>query len=99
DVEPALVGGAGNSAEIDVAGDVLQAREEKGIGVRVVAVMAHERPVLALRMVVLLLRKTVIDEKRDAFLKHARERMYEPLSGELDLGAIALGELERARGS
>src|SRR6266568_4903696 len=99
DFQPALARGPGNGAEIDVAGDVLQAREEKRIGVRVVAVMAHERPILALRMVVLLLRKAVIDEKRHALFEHLRERAYEALRGLLDLGAITLGQLERARGS
>src|SRR6267378_152801 len=73
DFQPALACSPGNGAEIDVAGDVLQAGEEKRVGVRMVAVMAHERPILALRMVVLLLRKAVIDEKRRAFLQHARE--------------------------
>src|SRR5439155_996617 len=99
DFQPALARGPGNGAEIDVAGDVLQAREEKGIGVRVVAVMAHERPILALRMVVLLLRKAVVDEKRHAFLEHLRERAHKALRGLLDLGAKALGQFQRARGS
>src|SRR6266699_6368515 len=99
DFQPALARGLGNGAEIDVAGDVLQSREEKRIGVCVVAVMAHERPVLALRVVVLLLRKAVVDEKRRAFFQDARERAHEAPRGELDLGAKALGQLERARGS
>src|SRR6267378_980663 len=73
DFQPTLARSPGNGAEIDVAGDVLQAGEEKRIGVRMVAVMAHERPILALRMIVLLLRKAVIDEKRRALLQHARE--------------------------
>src|SRR5712691_10804219 len=69
DFQPALARGAGHRAEIHVAGDVLQSREEERIGVRVVAVMAHQSSVLALRMVILLLRKSVIDEKRHAFLQ------------------------------
>src|SRR5712671_3617006 len=73
DFQAALARGAGYRAEIDVAGDVLQSREEERIGVRVVAVMAHQSPGLALRMVILLLRKSVIDEKRHAFLQHTRE--------------------------
>src|SRR3989442_3089038 len=99
DFQPALARGPGNRAEIDVAGDVLQSREEERIGVRVVAVMAHERPIPALRMVILLLGKAVIDEKRYAFFQHACERAHEALRGLLDLGAKALGQPERARGS
>src|SRR5258706_9943344 len=99
DFQPALARGLGNGAEIDVAGDVLQSREEERIGVRAVAGMAHERPILALRMVILPLRKAVIDEKSRALFQHACERAYESLRGQLDLGAKALGQLERARGS
>jgi len=43
--------------------------------------------------------KAVIDEKRHAFFEHLRERAYEALRGLLNLGAIALGQLERTRGS
>src|SRR5260221_7890680 len=92
DFQPALARGYGHGAEIYVAGDVLQSREEERIGVRVVAVMAHQSPVLALRMVILLLRKSVIDEKRHAFLQHTREGTHETLRGELDLGAKALAQ-------
>src|SRR6266498_5729578 len=84
-------------AEIDVAGDVLEPRKEEGIGVRVMAVMAHERPVLALRMVKLLFREAVIDEKRRALFQHARKRAHEASRCQLNLGAKTLWKLERAR--
>src|SRR2546427_150628 len=99
DFQPALTRGPGNRAEIDVAGDVLQSREEERIGVRVVAVMAHERPIPALRMVILLLGKAVIDEKRYAFFQHACERAHKALRSRLDLRAKALGQPEQTRGS
>src|SRR6266571_359427 len=84
-------------AEIDVAGDVLEPRKEEGIGVRMMAVMAHERSVLALRMVKLLFREAVIDEKRRALFQHARKRAHEAPRRQLNLGAKTLWKLERAR--
>ena len=58
---------------------------------RMVAVVAHERALPALRVVVLLLRKAVVDEQGDAFLEHARERAHETADRQRNLGAEALG--------
>src|SRR5215831_12171931 len=72
----------GGRAEVDMARDVLKPREEERVGVRVVAVVAHQRSFPALRMVVLPARKPVVDEQRDAFLEHAAERAHEAARGE-----------------
>src|SRR5260221_11209311 len=57
DFQPALARGLGHGAEIYVAGDVLQSREEERIGGGVVAVKGYKRPILALRVVIHLLRR------------------------------------------
>src|SRR5215831_16875703 len=87
----------GDRAEVDMARDVLKPREEERVGVRVVAVVAHQRSFPALRMVVLPARKPVVDEQRDAFLEHAAERAHEAARGEPDLGAEAFRKPELAR--
>src|SRR6267142_2217071 len=48
ELEPGLARGRGDSAEVDVTGDVLQPRQKERVGVRIVAVVAHERAVSAL---------------------------------------------------
>src|SRR5574342_350423 len=62
-IQPAFPGRAGDCAEIDMRGNVLQPRREERIGMSVMAVVAHEGAVRALRVVILSGRKTVIDEK------------------------------------
>src|SRR5260221_5344681 len=90
--------GCGDGAEIDVAGDVLQPRKKEGIGVSEVAIVAHQRALFALRVVVLPLREAVVDEQGNAFFQHTGERAYEGARRERDLGAEAFGKVERARG-
>jgi len=55
----------------------LQSRKKKGSACAWCG-NAHQGPVLALRMVILLLRKSVIDEKRHAFLQHAESERTKP---------------------
>src|SRR5882672_2514794 len=98
ELEPARSRGRRGRAEIDVAGDVLQPRKKEGIGVCVLAIVAHERALSALRMVVLLLRKAVVDEQGDAFFQHAGEGAQKAANGERDFGAEAFGKIERTRG-
>src|SRR5882672_2440905 len=96
-LEAARASSLGDRAEIDVAGDVLETREKERVGVRVVAVMAHERALAALGVVVLGPRKAVVDEQGHALFEHAREGVQEAARGEPDLGAKALGKCERFR--
>src|SRR5260363_398724 len=62
-----------NAGKINVRGDVLQPWSEKGIGMRVMPVMAHQRPLAALRMVVLAPRKTIVQQQCRAARKHCAD--------------------------
>ena len=55
-------GGVGDGAEIDVGRNVLQADQTERVGVRMVTIMAHQGAGAALRVVILALRKTIIEE-------------------------------------
>src|SRR5690242_17666874 len=78
ELQAARAGGRRHRAEVDMAGDVLQPGEKEGIGMRVVAIVAHERAFPALRVVILLLRKAIVDEERHTLLEHSGERAKEP---------------------
>ena len=58
--------------EVDVAGDVLQAREEERIVVRAMAVVAHQRALGALRVVELAPREAVVEEECRAARRASR---------------------------
>ena len=62
-VEARVKAGVGNSAKIDVACNVLQARKIKRIIVHTVTIMAHQCSVVALRMIVLTLSETIINQQ------------------------------------
>src|SRR6185295_2904971 len=63
-------------AEVDVRGDVLQARQVERIAVHVVTVVAGERAHGALRVIVLARRKAVVDDQQRAALQETAERTH-----------------------
>src|SRR5580765_226555 len=79
---------AGEGAEVDVRGDVLVARPRERIGVRAMTVVAHQRPGGALRMVVLLPRKTVVDDEDETVLEMLAEGTHPVARSELDLAFV-----------
>ena len=87
-LQPGFLAGTRHGAEIDMAGDVLQAGQEKRIGMRAVAVVAHQRALGALRMVVLMRRKTVIDEQDHAARHRLRQCAHESAGYQLYFGLV-----------
>ena len=75
-LEAGLARRLGEGAEVDVRGDVLPARLEEHVAVRAVAVVAHQRAHRALRMVVLVARKAVVDDEDRAVLQALAERAH-----------------------
>ncbi len=65
-VESRALARFGDRREIDVGREVGESRPEERIVVRMVTVVAHQRPLIALRMVVLGRGKTVVDHQHRA---------------------------------
>src|SRR5688500_1747603 len=59
---------AGNGAEIDMAGNVLQPRQVKRIIMSMMAIMTHQCSAAALRVIIFGPSKAVIDEQYRALL-------------------------------
>ena len=68
------------------------ARPPQRIGVGAVAVVAHQRAFIPLRMVVLVRRKSVVNEKGYALLQARRQAPHEPLRGQADFAAVMVGQ-------
>src|SRR5215831_7340764 len=78
---PALLRGARHGTEVDVRGDVLQARHEERVAVEMVAIVAAHGAHRALRMVELALGEAVVDEERHACVEALGEGAHEALGG------------------
>src|SRR3954464_4826552 len=59
-LEPCVDAGVRDRSEVDVAGYVLQSRQEEGVVVRAVTIVAHERAAVALWMVILAAAEAVV---------------------------------------
>src|SRR3989304_5791981 len=68
-MRPTVDGALGDGGEIDMRRDVLQARQEEWIIMRMVAVVAHQGALRALRMIILARAKTIIDEQQRTLLQ------------------------------
>src|SRR5205823_1500604 len=92
DLEPCGARGVGEGAEVDMGGDVLLAGVQERVAVRLVAVMAHQSASPALRVVVLVPRKAVVDDEDRAFGQPRRQAVDErhPVS---EARALALARL------
>src|SRR5690606_14489672 len=75
DIEPRVSRGVRAGAEVHPRADVLQARVEKRVGVRAMAVVADQGPAVALRMIVIAAHVAIIDEHQRAPLETMRERL------------------------
>src|SRR5450759_2210126 len=64
--------------------DVLQAGQKERIIMRMVAVVAHQRAIAALRMIELARAEAVVDEQHRALLQSLREAVDQAARGEAD---------------
>ena len=95
---PRALAGVRDRREIDVARQVGQSRPEERIGMHAMAVMADERSGAALRVVVLVPRKSVVDDEQRARRDAPRERRDERLGGGIHLArVVAFGGKARFR--
>ena len=85
-VEPGVLAGQRDGAEVDMRGDVLVADVDQRVGVGQVGAVAHQRAALALRVVVLGLGETVVDEEGRAAPQRGGQRAHEGLGLRVDLG-------------
>ena len=92
DVEPGVLPGERERGEVEVRRDVLGADVDQRVGVGAVGAVAHERAARALRMVVLGLGKTVVDEEGGAALEAVGERRDEGFGLGMQLGDGAGGQ-------
>jgi hypothetical protein len=75
-------------SKVDMARDVLQPGREERIVVGVMTLMAHQGTVIALRMIVLALPETIVDDQHGAAFQVGRECAYQRGRGEADLAEI-----------
>ena len=84
-----------NAGEIDMGRDVLQADIGQRIGVGLVRAVAHHRAHVALRVVVLRFRKTVVDKEQRAGAEFVAQRAHKGLRLRVDLGQEIVLALRR----
>src|SRR3954452_19722313 len=97
DFEPRVHGGVCERSEIDVRGDVLVAGMREHVGVRAMAVMAHERAGRALWMVILAARKAGVENEDRPFLEALAELAHAGLGDEAHLALVWGVDLDLAR--
>src|SRR5216117_3057707 len=97
DLEPGVARGVGEGAEVDMGGHVLLAGVQERVAVRLVTVMAHQSARRALRVVVLVPWKAVVDDEDRAFGQPLAERANPGARRESDLALIGGGHLDRPR--
>src|SRR5258706_2981593 len=90
-VEPGRARRFGERRKVDVRREVLGARPLEHVAMRLVAVVAHQRARRALRMVVLVPRKAIVDHEDRALLKPLREAAQPRRAGQADLAFIGYG--------
>src|SRR2546425_544358 len=89
DLEPGVARGVGEGAEVDMGGHVLLAGAQERVAVRLVTVMAHQSARRALRVVVLVPRKAVVDDRAGQARRQAVDELH-PVS---QARALALAQL------
>ena len=86
--------GFDDSREIDVRRNVLQTRQVERIGMRVMAVMAHQRAGIALRVVILVAWEAVVDEQQRTAPEDVGPRSRPVGARYTDLAEITVRRLE-----
>mmetsp|Transcript_16269 Transcript_16269/g.45542 ORF Transcript_16269/g.45542 Transcript_16269/m.45542 type:complete len:419 (-) Transcript_16269:406-1662(-) len=81
-----LLAGQCNAGEVDMRRDVLVAHGHQRVGIGQVALVAHQRAAVALRVVVLGLGEAVVDEEGRPALQAAGQGVDEGLGLPVDLG-------------
>ena len=94
--QPRFGGGIGHGAEIDMRGEIAQARQVKRIVQAVVPVMHAQRAAVALRVEILGARKPVVEAENDAPLQALRQAGDPGRGGEVDLRQIVRPRIDCA---
>src|SRR5467141_3668084 len=97
DLEPGVARGVREGAEVDMGAHVLLAGMQERVAVRLVAVMAHQRAHRALRVVILMPRKAVVDDEDSAFGQLLAKRTHPGARRESDLALIGGRHLDCPR--
>src|SRR5207302_3735087 len=96
DLESGVARGLGEGAEVDMGAHVLLAGMHERVAVRLVTVMAHQRAHRALRVVILVPRKAVVDDEDGAFGEPLAKRAHPGARRKIDLADVRNGNADLA---
>src|SRR4051794_23880229 len=94
-LEPRVDARERDGGEVHVTGDVLQSGSKEWVVVRTVAIVAHERPAVALWMVILAAAEAVVDEQQCAALQRTCQSAYERGNQQTDLTDVGRRRRQR----
>ena len=77
-----VYGAFGDGGKVHMRGDVLQSGQKERIIMGIVAVVAHQGARIALRMIVLVCAKAVVDEQQGTFAQALAQAADQAASGE-----------------
>ncbi len=89
-LETGLLPSQRDAAEVDVRGDVFLTHVLQRIGVEQVSAVAHDRAHAALRVVILVFGKTVVQQKHRARLQPVGQGAHKRLGLRVDFGQVVV---------